>query len=614
MAKTYEKYGKRWDNSVHPLQVEMFCISQGAKWCEEQGRNLSYHFEQFRRICWPELDGEHNGQRWHKLCRDELVKNKVTVLMGAGSSGKTHEPSWVFLVDYWCFPEETCVLVSSTQVTQLKKRVWAEMTDLWQKGVDRFPFLAGHLLDSAIAITTDPSPKDLDYGDRKIRDMRKGIFGIACVQGGKFVGLNRYVGIKQKRMRIIADEAQFMGEAFLSAFANLNKNPDFKAAILGNPNDILDQLGRAAEPKEGWTEDYLDSDVTRVWDTRFMNGRCVNLVGLDSPNFDFPQDQPPRFTYLISAQTINETLSFFKKDSHEYYSQCKGTMKIGTVAQRVLTRSMAIKNRSLEQVKWKDGKTIKIYFVDSSYGGDNCVGGSAEFGEDVDGVNVLAFGEPKIIPIVLKSDVEPEYQIANFVKQDCEEQGIHPSHMGHDSTGRGGLGTAIAKVWSADTHPVEFGGAATDRPISLDEYTVDEETKRRRLVRCNERFDRFVTELWFMVRYASEASQLRNLPEECLSDLSTRRWYNVRNDVKSVEPKNKTSNDPAKQGMKQRTGKSPDHGDWASGIVEMARRAGFKIAKLAANAPKNDKKKTDWVNQAAEAARAAITSRQLQEA
>lgn len=74
-----------------------------------------------------------------------------------------------------------------------------------------------------------------------------------CVQGGKYVGLGKYAGIKQKRMRLIADEAQFMGLTFLSAFANLDKNPDFRAIVLGNPNDILDPLGKAAEPLDGWS-------------------------------------------------------------------------------------------------------------------------------------------------------------------------------------------------------------------------------------------------------------------------------------------------------------------------------------------------------------------------
>lgn len=609
MADTYKKYGMTWSNAVHPLEVEMHCIRQGEQWCQARGRSLSFHYEQFRKICWPKLD----DHRWHSLCRDEIVKNKVTVLMGPGSSGKTHEASWIYLVEYWCFPEETCVLVSSTDMRGLRKRVWGEITDLWQQGVDQFDFLAGNLLDSALAITTD-SLEDCEFGERKARDMRKGVFGIPCIQGGKFVGLSKFVGIKQKRMRLIADEASMMGESFLSAFSNLNKNEDFRAVVLGNPNDPIDPLGRAAEPKEGWTDDYMEPTKTRVWETRFMNGRCVNLIGTDSPNFDFPQDQPTRYKYLISREKIADTLSFFPKDSLEYYSQCIGSMKIGTMARRVLNRRMCIENHALERVVWKTQPMFRVYFVDSSYGGDLCIGGSGDVGEDMDGLIVLQFNEPKVIPIrVGTKDSDAEYQIAGFVKQDCETQGVPPDCMGHDSTGRGALGTALAKVWSADTHPIESGGAPSDRPVSSDLFVTDEATGERRLKLCNEHYDRKVSEFWYQVRYAVESGQIRGLPEECLSDLCTRKWDRIKRDIISVEPKNRPSTDPTKQGMKQRTGKSPDHGDWAAGIVEMARRKGFIINRLGKE-PSKKKHVPSWLDDLYKETQDAIKSSQLQEA
>jgi hypothetical protein len=480
------------------------------------------------------------------------------------------------LLDYWCFPEITCVLVCSTDIRGLKKRVWGEISMLWEQGVERFPKLGGHLLDSALAVTTDDI-EDCEPGQRKSRDMRKGIFGVPCVQSGKFVGLSKFVGIKQKRMRIVADEAQMMNETFLSAFANLNKNEDFRAIVLGNPNDPLDPLGRAAEPKEGWTDDYMEPKKTMVWDTRFMNGRCVNLIGLDSPNFDFPADKPTRYKYLISREKIADTLSFFPKDSMEYYSQCVGSMKIGTIARRVLTREMCKKFKAQEPVIWTGEERTKVYFVDSSYGGDRCVAGSAQFGREISGKMVLSFNPPKIIPIIVGKGLEPEEQIAAFVKYDCEDEEIEPANMGHDSTGRGGLGTALAREWSAETNPIDSGGRPTKRPVSLDLKIQDEETGLMRPKRCDEHYDRLVTEFWFMIRLAVESEQIRDLPEEAMEELCSRKWDKVKGDKYSVEVKDDTPNRP---GMKQRTGKSPDIGDWACGILEMARRRGFVIQRV----------------------------------
>lgn len=609
------RYGFTFDNSKEDenghliwddLGIELWAIRKGDAWAKSQGRSLSYHYERVRKIIWPKLD----DHRWHELCRDEVTSHKITVLMGPGSSGKTHEAAWIALVAYWARPEETCVLVSSTHMAGLRKRVWAEINMLWEQGTERFPKLAGHLLDSAMAITTD-NIDDCELGERKSRDMRKGIFGVPCVTGGKFVGLGKFIGIKQKYMMLVADEASMMGETFLSAFSNLNKNENFQAIVLGNPNDPLDPLGRAAEPKEGWTDDYMEPKKTRCWDTRFMNGRCVNLIGLDSPNFDFPADQPTRYKYLISKEKIEDTLSFFPKDSMEYYSQCVGSMKIGTIARRVLSREMVRVYNAQRDAVWDGSSRIKVYFVDSSYGGDRCVAGSAEIGKEVGGRQIVKFNQPKIIPIIIGKGLEPEDQIAIFVKNDCEEEGIPPDCMGHDSTGRGGLGTALAREWSALTNPIDSGGRPTKRPVSLEIQIDDPETGQKRPKRCDEHYDRLVSEFWFSVRYAVEASQVCNLPEEAVEELCARKWDRIRGDKVSIEVKDGTPNRP---GMKQRTGKSPDVGDWAAGIIEMARRKGFIISKLGnLDAQRNDKTGS-WFKKQFSRTEKLRVSRQLQAA
>jgi hypothetical protein len=567
-----DRYGAKWPKNASDLQIEMAAIRQGGTWTKEGatcGLGLSHHYEQMRRILWPHLD----CHRWHVLCRDEILRNKVTVLMGPGSCGKTHEAAWIYLCEYLVFPQETCVLVSSTEIRGLRGRVWAEITMLWQMARDKFPSLPGNLLDSRLVLCTD----ELIKGDnKKVRDIRRGIVGIPCVQNGKFVGLGKYSGWKQKRMRLIADEAQYMNVSFLSAFSNLDKNVDFRAVVLGNPNDPMDPLGLCAEPIDGWTN-HLEPEKTSVWKTKFLNGTCVNLIGPDSPNFDFPADEPTRYPYLISREKIANTLSFFSKDSLEYYSQCIGVMKIGVLARRVITRDLCRQFQACENVIWKGTPLVKIYAVDAAYGGDRCVGGAVEFGLSIDGKLILSVHPPKIIPIRVGTGQEPEDQIAEYVRQDCETLGIPPENMFHDATGRGSLGTALARIWSAQTNPVEFGGNPTGRPVSLDLFILDPKTRQRRLMLCSEHYRNFVTELWYTIRYAIEAGQIRNLPEDVMDELCMRQWEKVNFKIQ-VEPKSGTA---AKPGMKERTGRSPDLGDWLAIAVEGARRRGFTIGKLA---------------------------------
>lgn len=560
-------YGLQWDDNWTPLKIEMEMVRNGGYMLiggQRVGQGLPHHYEAIRKLLWPRLD----DHRWHRLCRDEVIKNRVTVLLGPGSSGKTHEAAWIYLVDYFCFPEDTCVLVSSTDLRGLRLRVWGEITMLWQEAIDRFPDLPGHLLESRIAITTDEMP-DSEYSDRQVRDMRKGIVGIPTIQSGKFVGLGKWIGIKQKRVRLIADEAAAMGGSFLSAFANLNKNEDFRAVIIGNPADPLDPLGKAAEPLDGWSG-HLQPEKTEVWKTRFMNGTCVNLIGTDSPNFDFPSDKPARYKYLISREKIAETLSFFPKDSFEYYSQCVGCMKVGTLDDRIITRDLCRNFGAMDDVIWQGTDTIKICALDAAYGGDRAVCGHIEFGETVSGQRVLAFNPPQIVPVNINSGTSPEDQLAIWVREYCDRNSIPPGNFFHDSTGRGGLGTAIARVWSADCNPVEFGGSSTDRPVAIGLYTFDMESQTRRPTKCSEYYDRMVSELWYQFRFAIESRQIRRLPEEVMDELCMRKWERKNNKV-SVETKQK---------MKERIGRSPDLGDWASLCLEGARRLGFVIEKM----------------------------------
>lgn len=524
------------------------------------------------------------------------------------NSGKTHESAWIYLCEWFSDPENTAVLVSSTDLRGLKLRVWGELSSLWERAVQRFDFLPGHMLDSSTAITFT-SLEDVEQGERKVRDMRQAIIGIPTVQGGKSVGLGKWQGIKQKKVRLIADEAAAMSGSFLSAFSNLNNNEDFRAIILGNPADIGDPLGKAAEPIDGW-DAHMQPDKTSVWKTRFMNGACVNLIGTDSPNFDFPESEPARFKYLISREKIADTATFFPKDSYEFYAMCVGSMKIATLSNAVLTRRLCEQNKAFEpDVVW-DGasRRTRVYFVDAAYGGDRCVGGWGEFGKVISGETVLVLHPPVIIPILANLDQEPEHQISVFVKDQCTALAIRPENMGHDATGRGSLGTFLARVWSAQTNPVESGGAPTERPVSADIFTNDPPGSGasawgrigRRLKTCREHYSKRISEYWFSVRYAVMAVQIRGLTEEVVEEFRMRKWTRTSGDRIELE---------SKSDMKERIGRSPDLADWCAGVVEMARRRGFIISKLANE--ESEKPASTWLTDLAQQQRQSAKTKQL---
>jgi len=129
----------------------------------------------------------------------------------------------------------------------------------------------------------------------------------------------------------------------------------------------------------------------------------------------------------------------------------------------------------------------------------------------------------------------------------------------------------FARLWSPQVNAVDFGGPATKRPVSLDHWTFDLDTRERRLKRCDEEYSKFVTELWFTTRLAVESNQIRGLPSELIEEGSQREWQVTRGDRKEVE---------TKADMKVRTNQSPDLYDAFVAALEGARRRGFQISKL----------------------------------
>lgn len=567
MPDQIEKYGYAWPAGTHPLHIEMTCIRQGI------GNDLFFHYDQMRSIIWPELD----QNRWYRLAMQTVIREKCIVMAGCASSGKSHVAGCFGLMMYWCFPQETCVLVSSTEIRGLKGRIWSEITRLWQKGRDRFPqFLGGYHLDSRVAILTD----DLgDDDERRSRDYTKCIQGVPCRESsGQWVGLNRYMGWKQKHMILLADEANQMQPEFINGVTNLNSNPDFKVIIMGNFSDPTDCLGRAAEPVDGWAA-HMAPMKTEVWDTFFpLPGKCINFIGFDSPNFDFPKEDPSEqdhYPELIGPKRIAEIEKAFTRESWQFYSQCCGAMKISQLSNRVLTREICTKGNAFEEATWEGAPRTRAAGLDSAWGGDRCVFTWVEFGRAVGGALVLQCNSPELVPTVPTPGEDADYAIARWCKQRCEQLGIPPENFFHDSTGRGSLGTALARVWSAQCNPVEFGGPPSNRPIPEFQW-VDVKTGERRPKTWREHAVKFVTELWFCVRYCVESGQLRNMQDDVLTEFSMRIWE-MKGDKIELEPKSGTQEKP---GMKQRTGRSPDLADSLAIAVEGARRRGFTIARL----------------------------------
>lgn len=379
-------------------------------------------------------------------------------------------------------------------------------------------------------------------------------------------GLEKFVGIKQKRRRVLGDEVQFMHAEYLTVLSNLDKG-DFKGVFVGNALANFRALDKISEPLEGWGNHH-DPTKTEVFPNRY-GGNTITLVGTDSPNYDQPEGVPDKYPYLVSRTDEKSVGDRYGRNSEQYYSQIAGYRKPGLFAHRVLTQEMCERYHAFKEVVWQGEETTKVYACDMGFGGDRAVAGWGEFGREVNGNIVVRVQPPGIIPISV--DTEPEDQIALYVRKECGALGIAGANVFYDAGMRATAAVAMSKLFSPEANAVNFGGSPTKRPVSGDEYVIDRQTGAKRLKRCDEHYIKFVTEMWFSVRLTVMSRQMRELPRDVAEEFYLREWTLEKGDRYELEKKEDT---------KDRTGVSPDLGDWLAILIEGARRLEFMIESL----------------------------------
>lgn len=598
--KTFEKYNLNWPITTDLISLEMSMIRKGGQWKHKDGnivgRGLLYHFIQFESLIWPHK----KWHKWSEIILDNYLNNRSIGCIGPASSGKSFCFGTDALADYYIFPDCTTVLCCSTTREMLEQRIWGEVKKHHLLAKKVRTWIPGYMIDSRQRIVT--SPRDMTGEGR---DVRNGLLCVPCKRGNDFVGLGDFAGVKNKRVRLIADELHLLPRVFVDAISNLDKNPDFKACGLGNPKDTTDALGVLCEPEAamgGWDGGIDQTPGTKVWKTRRPQGVCIQLPGSDSPNLDGKLGIP-----LITQEDINRDVAFYGTDSIWVTMMDEGKMPRGQGSRRVLTRNMCIKHRAMEEPTWRNSKRTRIACLDAAYkgvGGDRCVYAELEFGDEADtasdlGTQVIEVLANQVVPVVLsrpiiallKMDVIPinanskdeaEEQIVKYVMDHCEASGIKSNNFFYDSGMRTGLVSAFGRLWNAFTVPIDCGGSATEKPVS-----------EKIQVLAKDYYFNYVTEMWFSVRNIVESEQFRGMTDEVINEFSQREWGIVGKNKIQVEPK---------ADMKLKTGRSPDLADTIAIGIEGARRMGLIIRNLGKQAEVT--KQDDWMKTMRERARA----------
>ena len=579
-----EKYGLQWKDGTKPLAIELAMIRK--RYHSDDKSQLLEHYIAAHALLFPD-DKQH---RWFKIGLKSLIENQVSVFMGPASSNKTYLFAVHALIDFFSFYNNSLGIISSTDLKSLELKVWGRVKALFNRARRRHNWLPGFILDSKMAITTEETDDD----GFEARELNNGIVCVACVSGGKFVGMGKFQGAKPPHspgkfdgiLKHYGDEAAVMKSSFLDAYSNWMVNGKaFKGAMGGNPTDISDPLCIAGEPIGGW-EAFVDTGLTQEWTGKWYSAHVVAFDGRDNPNRDGVGNQ---FPFLISDDFVNQMRSTHGDDSWQFYQQAIGKPSRGMVSNRVITVQFCEQHKAFEDVVWESSPVLKLASLDPAYGGvDRCVWQVGDIGRNVTNQDILCCQPQMILPIRLGGGREAEEQIAEFVYGQADALGIEPQNIFWDSFGRGTLGNYFAKLFGSITPtPINSGDKATSRPVRFDYFVPDPSSPEgKRLKRCDEEYSKFVTEMWFSAREAVHSQQVRELQRAIAEEGQLRLFRTVTRARIEVETKDE---------MKERVKKSPDLFDTFAILVEGARRLGFRIQRLGSE--KAAKQREPWYHE-----------------
>lgn len=540
MTEQFVSYGVPLTHKLPPPIRELFFFRHAPSLIESghqgyTGEGRLFHCKQFAQMTWGKT---FSMNEWAEDQLDMFSSYKWSTVTGPAAGGKTTAAA-IYALQFWlCDPLNTAVIVTSTTVPGLRRRIWKEIKRYWQNRACQYSDTA-NLVESKLAIQSEKN------------DDGNGIFGIAVAAGQTEKALGRIIGFHPKRLLIIVDEMTDTPEAIVDACVNLEKTEgEFQFIGIGNAKSIFDPHGAMSEPKAGWKSITVESEF---WETE--RGACLHLDGLKSPNIKAGK---PKFPYLIKQTDIDSDRRNYGDNSPKFWRFCRGFWAPQGLSNTVLSEQMLIQYDPRRQVLWRRGFT-NIAALDVSLGGDRCVLKFGRYGQEAASPKtVIELRETIPIEMDAGSNEPLHFQIARQVIFQCKVHGVRPDCFGLDATGLGsGTADILQREWSHSIHRVEFGTSPTERVVS------DTNSKT-----CKEEYFNFVTELWFAFRLFVEGDQIRNLQADEALEFCSRQWEQ-RGDKIKVE---------SKEDMKDRMNKSPDLADADVILVEVARRHGVNPA------------------------------------
>jgi hypothetical protein len=415
--------------------------------------------------------------RYHKL-----------ILLGASSQGKSYCAIIWCLLDWLRDPEGTSIKVLSTSEGHAKANTWATMTELYRGAIIPLP---GILIDKFLGLDS--------------KEMDKGISLISIPMGD--TGKGRLRGFHPKpreiphptlgamtRVRALFDEAEEIPDGCWDGADNMLSNMDssgtIKVICATNPKDPLSHLADLAEPEQGWTSIDLDADQEWVSKERWR------VVRIDAARTENVVQRRVIFPGLMSWEGFENLRLKNDGNSPEYYCFGRGFyFRAGGI-------------RSLIPLSLLDSARGNYVFTRTSTNAGSCDlafegADSVAFATGRYGLaeGWVPFGSTKMVRFpqqIYGCELQQVYELPSLLtlaqtaqlKAECLRLEIPAKWFTLDRTGNAtGVFDALRESWDPDVRGVNWGEAATEQKILLEDKEVPKDL-----------YSDLPTELWFALR------------------------------------------------------------------------------------------------------------------
>lgn len=505
------------------------------------------HFLRCAKMLFNKKSVPFNWHPWALAMAEACCEYKYVGFAGCGSSGKSHFMAVWAIINWLVDPLNTLVLITSTSIPGARKRVWKSIEEYW-------PVL------SAIGvgrIINSPTPSIFPIDPRTGKAVQS--VGIHLIPSEASKGADasgKMRGMKGKRVLLVADELSELSHAMLdTALSNLANN-DLHICAASNPASYYDPFGRFVEPADGWNSINVNMDS---WPTR-LGGICLHFDALRNPNYLARENLYP----IQKWEAIEEAVKNLGEESPMFWRDYRGFWCPSSVADTIYTEAEIQQSGAAEKAVWLGPKT-RVVGIDPSFtsGGDRCVMCIGWFGKNREGVDTIEIEELRLLEEDANNTQQTRsFQIAHQIREIMQAQRINPSNLAVDASGAGGpFCDVLAEVLGTNRfHRVQFGGAATDRAVSIHDETP-----------ANEKYVNRVTELWFFGKELMTSRQLKGVTASLAIEMTTRKYVMRKGANMRLLAETKAD-------MKARTGRSPDLADAMFVMLELCReRFGVRV-------------------------------------